>query len=292
MEIFDCGSVNCMEQKEQEIRYLLQLLDDEDQPAGFAMADLLQRDCPELDHAIRSLQDCTNPRLRRRIHQLEVILRRRRARHLFIQKLEEKNLSLFEGCLELHLSWFDNDSADSVTAQWNELKKEVVQEKPDSLSRMAAFMRQQKFQVPERDQMDAEYFCIGNVIDEERTGSDLMLSVIACLLAEEVGLHLEVIRRGPDFGLTDCTGGFILPASGGWTVVNRVEMEVPCVVWRRDEILKFIAALLYLCAVGTDSFRYIYTLGMNLAADARLPDLKFLPYPYAMDTRTKGQTKG
>ena len=261
-----------------DIDFLLDLLDDDDAPAALAMADLLQRDSPELDSAIRARQGSRNTRLRRRIHQLESVLLRRRRRQQLVRDLEQGNLSLFDACVQLHISWFDNDQIQEIVQRWNALKRELAEKPVDSIRGMAEFLQKKGFQTPERNEMDAEYFCIGNVLDEG-VGADLMLSAMACMLGETVDLQLEVVRRGPDFGFTDCLGRFVLPSSG-WNVLSSRDLEIPCTLWRKEEILKFILSLLYLCAVGTDSFRYLNALGGNLAASAGLPDLQFLPYPY------------
>ena len=66
---------------DSEYRNLLSLLDDEnEQSACLAMAELLKRDESKLEPVLRKLQESSNLRLRRRIHQLQstILLRRRR----------------------------------------------------------------------------------------------------------------------------------------------------------------------------------------------------------------------
>ena len=77
---------------DREYRSLLSLLDDEnEQAAALAMAELLRRDEKQLEPVLRKLQETTNPRLRKRIHQLQsTILLRRRRRNLTARLFGEK----------------------------------------------------------------------------------------------------------------------------------------------------------------------------------------------------------
>ena len=87
---------------DREYKSLLSLLDDEnEQAAALAMAELLRRDEKQLEPVLRKLQETTNPRLRKRIHQLQsTILLRRRRRNLTARLFGEKR-NLLDGLKNL-----------------------------------------------------------------------------------------------------------------------------------------------------------------------------------------------
>ena len=105
---------------------LLKLLDDDnEQSASIAMAELLQQDDPRLERILRSLQETSDAKLRRRIHQLQSAIIKRRNRRQLGEALERNEVSLLEGILRLHLLWFDNDTRGEISDQWNDFLAEI-----------------------------------------------------------------------------------------------------------------------------------------------------------------------
>ncbi|MBO5201566.1 MAG: hypothetical protein J6C30_02425, partial [Lentisphaeria bacterium] len=102
------------------IQYLMELLDDDnEQSVQLAMAALLKSDDASIDNCLNKLQQSRNTRLRKRVLQLETALNARRNRSKLEMRL--KRSSLLEGSVQLHLCWFDNDQAELVYKQWNDL---------------------------------------------------------------------------------------------------------------------------------------------------------------------------
>ena len=118
---------------------------------------------------------------------------------------------------------------------------------------------------------------------EKRAGSDLMLSVTACLLAEDVPRDWHVAFYSGHFGFSNQVDGVIFP-SLNWQHVSRTEYEHNCTPWSCREIFRFIAAKLYFCAVGSGNFRNVYTQGLNMAAIAGTNDISQI-LPYANNTQ-------
>ena len=266
--------------REQDIRYLLDLMDDEnEQTASLAMAELLRPDRSELvNRHLRELQETARPGLRRRVHQLESAIGARTCRSYLAESLRRNSLYLLDGAIRLHLCWFDNDRYENVAAQWNDLKADLFDAQPSDLTSFGEFMLNRGLCTPgARDDIDPEHYCIGAVIDDT-PGSDLLLSLISAQLVTGSSLRLRVIRRGLDFGVADHKGNQLFPSENWRAVPARRGESIQSV--SDGDILRMIASVLFFCAVSSHGFRYAYTLGSVLAAALGEDSLDFLPYPY------------
>lgn len=273
--------------EQNELHFLLELLDDDnEQSVSLAMAQLLKHDAASLDQCLCSLQESDNPRLRRRVHQLESAIRARRKRVRLESRLKRSSVPLLDGCIQLHLAWFDNDLAENVMDQWRELiaglRKASGTAYP-ALRDIARFLGR-NFQVPLNDDISADFYCFGVVIDD-RCGSDLLLSVTALELLRATGKDGFIVRKGDDFGVMDSDENLLTPGiSWEYTPARRTFFRRTDGDFRKisdPAVLRYIASMLFFCAVGTDSFRYIYTIGRTLTAIAGVPEgLSTLPSPY------------
>ena len=263
---------------DREYKSLLSLLDDEnEQSAALAMAELLRRDEKQLEPVLRKLQESTNPRLRKRIHQLQsTILLRRRRRNLTARLFGEKR-NLLDGLVQLHLLWFDNDSPEGLRRQWRKLAAEARKNRLDTLRKLAAFMRKQDFQPAHRDDLEQDHFCLGTILDGA-PAADFMLCAIAVLLASDAGMELSIITgEEMEFQLKERNGAILLPLRD-WEIVPCKEPDDAFMFWSVPMLLRYAASLMFTAAVSSDSFRYVYSIGSCLAgaSDSQLP----LPYPY------------
>ena len=140
-----------------QIQYLIELLDDDnEQSVQLAMAALLKSDDASLDSCLSKLQQSRNTRLQKRVRQLETALQARRNRKNLEKRL--KRSSLLEGCVQLHLCWFDNDQAELVYKQWNDLLADYrigCGGRP-SLTSVADFMAKKEFHAPMNDDLAAD----------------------------------------------------------------------------------------------------------------------------------------
>lgn len=261
-------------------RHLLSLLDDEnEQSASLAMAELLERDQKQLEPVLRKLQETPDMRLRRRVHQLQSAITLRKRRKSLTESLSERNMELLEGLVQIHLLWFDNDSREGVRAQWEQLEEEASKASLRDIEDIASFMIKKNFTCSNRDEMDAEYFCIGTVLDEF-IGADFIVCCIAMLIGEASGIKLRITQSTEtDFLLVDDYGTFLLPNE--WKVIHPPEKSYSFQAWTSEMLLRYAGALLFTCSVCTDSFRYVYTIGSCLAEDKSTDKLDFLPYPYS-----------
>ena len=261
----------------RKLKHLLNLLDDENQQtASIAMAELLSCE-KHLDSVLKSLQESENPRLRKRIHQMQSVLTLRRRRKNFTKKILSSNLGLLEGLIELHLLWYDNDPPESIWPHWHSLVESASAYNPVSIERIAFFMKKTGFNIASSDDMEGDSFCMGIVL-EELAGSDFILCSIAQLLAEHFGFRLHIFLLNGEFALIDERGQMLVP-KGGWKLIPQLKRG-RVRVWTPSMILRLAGSMLFLSAVSTNSFRYINTVGGALAKMSGQGELSFLPYPY------------
>ena len=258
-----------------EMKYLVELLDDEnEQSASMAMAELLTKGSTALEPVLRDMQKSDNPRLRKRTRQLQHAL------------IPERPISLLTGLIRLHLCWFDNDKQSFVEKQWRELEAAYQKAHPVTLAEMAAFMKKMFPDRPENRDFHPDSFCIGAVM-EDKIGSDLIFSCIAAILSSSSRNRFSVVRVGPDTAVADRSGCLCFPIDD-WKLYSGVaEGDEPPVVWDTETILRYVSSVLFVSAVASDGFRYLYTLGAPLAAAIGEKDLSFLPYPYGEGTASK-----
>ena len=260
-----------------DIENLLKLLDDDNQQsANLVIAELLKRE-PELDTVLQKLQETENPKIRKRVHQIQSILTTRRRRKSLAHSLALKNTELVNGCVELHMQWYDNDSEPAVMRLWTDFIKSSEKYHTDNLERLARFMRKVGFTVAPRDEVEPDYYCLGIVL-EEFTGADPLVCAITKELAALRGLSLRIIQIMGDFALMAPDGKMLIPKNG-WKIAEMPGAD-EYIEWDNTMLLKMAASILFLCAVNTDSFRYIHTIGGCIAKTACKPTLEFLPYPY------------
>lgn len=262
---------------DKELKNLFRLLDDDsDQSASMAMAGILERGNGKLEEILRRLQESDDSRLRRRVHQLQSIITLRRRRRLLAQQLEGRNLDLLEGLVEMHMLWYDNDSAEAVKKDWNALMEESKSFRPSNMERIAYFMRKKGFSCPGKDDVEADYYCLGTVL-EEYVGADFVLCAIAKLVGAAWGMNIRVAQLAGDYVVIDEQGQALHPAND-WKIVPNIKRSGR--EWDAQSLLKLISSMLFVCAVSTDSFRYVHTIGACLCKACGSDGIESLPYPY------------
>ena len=263
---------------DKELKTLFRLLDDDnEQSASLAMAGILEREgCGRLENILRCLQESNDSSMRKRVHQIQSIITIRRRRRVLAQNLETRSLNFVDGLVEMHMLWYDNDSIDSIRKEWADLMEESKSFRPSDLERLAYFMRKKGFACPDKGEVEADYYCLGTII-EEYIGADFMLCSIAKLVAAAWGLKLKITQLSGDFVLCDDAGHTLHPAND-WKIVQDSRRSGK--EWDAQGILKLIASMIFLCAVGTDSFRYVHTVGLCLSKACGGEGIENLPYPY------------
>lgn len=262
-----------------KLKHLFKLLDDENQQtASLAMAQLLNYE-DRISPALRKLQESGNDRLRKRIHQIQSIITLRRRRKSLSMNLKNKHANLIKALIELHLQWYDNDAEEIIFQYWTELKDNALKNNISTIEKLGLFMQKSGFNAVNKDDVEADYYCIG-IVFEDLMGSDFILCSIAREIAAASGLELKIIQLIGDFGLMNQQGQILLPKNG-WRIISDMKIKKEHYKeWNASMILNFASSLLFMCAVSMNSFRYINTLGTCMAKSNGKENISFLPYPY------------
>ena len=261
---------------------LLKLLDDDnEQLVSIAMAELLKRSGDRLNELLRSLQESPDMKFRRRIHQLQNAIESRRRRSFIAEKFRSDDLSLTDGMIYLHLLWFDNDTLEEMTEQWNQFLESFRKlREPKTLPRLLKCLSGEiTIYTDPGDPENPEVLCVGTVL-ESGIATDYMGCIIARLLAAYWGFETDVISHQGDFFI-HYQGSVYAPRTG-WSPLPQADLQQKTFRrWKDAELISLFSYSLFTDAVATDSFRYIHTLG-SCIGQRENPD--FLPYPYGNDT--------
>ncbi len=261
---------------DKKISNLLSLLDDEnEQVANIAMAELFQVDI-NLDEILKEFQEDSNPLLRKRIHQLQIIQTRRAKRKKISILLKNNDITLIDGLMALHSQWYDKDSKNTINQYWLALIENFKNSNVTSLNELGTFMKKHGFKCANKDEIDPDYFCFGLVL-EDLVGADFILCSIAYTLAQIANINLKTIFHFGDFVLIDSNS--VLSPKNAW-FTNKYSNIEKSEIWDTQSILKLNTTKLFLSAVSSDSFRYVKTFGLILS-EAYGKDELSLPYPYS-----------
>jgi len=259
------------------LQTLLRLLDEPNQQAAsLIMAELLEHE-EEVEEYLSELQESQDTLIRRRVHQLQSIMHLRQRRREFARRLQDKSIGMLEGLIEVHLQWYDNDSPEMLYRQWGKLIDSTEKNTAGNIENIAYFMRKTGFNVPPPNDLQADYYCLGVILDDF-VGSDALLCAIAQQVAKQWGLELEIIQLIENFALIDAEKHVLTPRDG-WRVHAPLK-KAHYNVWDSTKMLKYAMSMLFLCAVSTDSFRYVNTIGSCLSSVCGEDNLSLLPFPY------------
>lgn len=264
--------------RNKKLNSLIKLLDDEDsESANLIMAELLSMD-KEAESLMSTLQESNKPGLRKRAHQLQAILRNRRKRTSFSERLINEKMDLLKGLNEVHMLWYDEDTEDELKFIWNQLVISAREWEPYSCAGLAEFMKDSGFKSVTHEDILPDYFCIGAVI-EDLIGTDFMLCAIASCLAQSSGWKCEIGWTDRGFAIRDKNGKISLP-SAEWAVFS--QRNVPeFEKYSARMLIKLTTSMLFLSAMISESYRYVYTIGTCLAGDRSKKNLhEILPYPF------------
>jgi hypothetical protein len=262
---------------DSKLKSLIKLLDDNNKEVvQEAMAELLKHE-NDIGEYLAEHQESSNPKIRKRIHQLQAIITMRRRRKHFAELLRAGEFNMIEGLIAVHLQWFDNDSEKFLYELWERFSKASERFSPKNISQVAYFMHKCGFEATPNDELQAESFCLGPVLDD-LVGADFILCALTSELAKKWGVELQIVRVMNHFLLIDDQGRGLSPADS-WKIISNIDTS-KCEFWNKRQILEFAATMLFTYAVSSNSFRYIHTIGHSLAKALGESDLEFLPYPY------------
>lgn len=254
----------------RRIKSLIVLLGDENQNiASSALRELLKYG-KDAGFLIKRFQESSNPLLRKRIHQFQAISRVRELREILSRRLNNVHSGLWNGLLEIHMLWFDRDIKESINEFFWTLLDEFKANCDFSARAIASFMKSRGFVIPIKGDIDAEFYCIGSVL-ESKIGTEAILATLVYKLLIESGKKSKIVKVREAFGVFCPDGYVIIPTDWGVIVSSEGEYK-EC---SPGEILKSIAFKLFLSTVISDSFRYSYTIGSCVGKISSDADVNF-----------------
>ena len=278
---------------DQKLQSLISLLKDEDNNiASVAMSKILEykNDSKEMNILMAELQESPEPKIRKKIHQIQAIQRVRKRRRSLSKKFKERTSDLLQGLADLNIIWYDEYTNPDISTIWNQLIFDAIKHAPRTPTRLAEFFKKQNFSTSNSSVQDSDSYCLLAIL-EDKIGTDIMLAAITLELSRVFGMfgsivHSEHYGFGVIFSNTkskyDNTaqyfGEVVFPATN-WQVF-KPENVLPIKIWSNTKVLKYITSMLFVCAIASDEPRYIQILGACLSNRKTTDSLSdILPYP-------------
>ena len=268
-----------------KINALLSLLqDDNPKVASLAMEQFLKLD-QVADETIATYQDCHDPQLRQRIHQMSSIRGRRRARKEFLHGVEESCMSVWDGLRRINRLYDPQCDVDMLSRKIRELRRDAGGNLGNT-AQVASYMREQGFAVPQEAMLEVDLYLTDSVL-ESMYGS----SVLLCALAQHLGRHCggwesTISLYEGRFCLVDA-GNVALEPIGGWRITKLEPSRNlhPC---SRQDVWMAVLTQLFLVALVEGDLRDLYFFGDLLTA-LNGDDVEVLPYPLGDEDRPQPQ---
>ena len=266
---------------------LLKLLTDEDDIARVAMVQLLCQYGHESDEILLQLQECDNPILRKRSHQMQALLTFKQRRFDFFNILHRRNCQFMLGDIlqMMHLIWFDQDSSGELEKIYIDLLKTYPLNERKSLVTLADFMKNHQFIAFPDSTANGNHFMLGAVIDSQN-GSCSFFAALMLAINEALALNLElqIINFEGRFYIYSPGENLLCDILSHWQLkkLNFSNYRI----YDHIQLLKFMISLCFCNAVHSDSFRYIQIIG-ELLSPAN--NTQSLPFPYGGMNTAKTQ---
>jgi hypothetical protein len=246
----------------KKVSALITLLEDENNEVSTtAMRELLTLNERNLSSVVMNLQESSNLKLRKRVHQIQSILKIRKNRKKLSDRLISNDPSLIKGLTEIHLLWYDRDNDESLKKQIRNFLNTSKLNGLNTISKIATFMKKNNFTVAKNNELEPDSYCIGAILDT-KIGSDILLCALANLIGDdEKGWAGRVVCKNKRFLLIDTKGNCTDPLTWEVEKIDNPNSLKKQDIYNVGMLLRFVIYQLLLCAMCTASYRYVYTIG-------------------------------
>lgn len=259
-----------------EIKHIIELLKDDDPiTVSTAMSRILEVE-HEAPTILAHLQEYPDASVRKAVHQMQVILRKRIYWKFFLNDKRIESLDLLSLLAEIHLLWFDNDSYSDLVSAWQDLMEEFLNVNAKNIYDVSAFMREAEFKTPCAGEIYPEDYCLGTIL-YDRTGADFMLSAIAVALGEASAVALKIAKTDAGFAIVDHYGKCSFPSTD-WSVIKDFS-GLGITYFDKKMLCRLCLSMLYLASLTSESFRCSYILQTCLLGKKEVDISKLMPYP-------------
>lgn len=257
-----------------EVDALINLLQDEDPHIAVIAMEKLLATPSFIDNQLKDLQESADPCLRSRVHQMESIISRQRRINDFTERVKDNKIELWEDLIFLN-KIIDRDlTSEKVTEAYDEIVEKVSKESLSTLE-LAAFMRENTFNVPSEDILDPSLFLIYEVL-ASGLGTPLLLCIVTQKIGKLYNKNLTIVLHKGRHCLVDEHNSFIDPQNS-WSV-TKLKMNAKVYPCTNRDILLTLISQLYLSALLEGQLRVISFLSKVVAALSN-SSLEDLPFP-------------
>jgi hypothetical protein len=248
--------------KGNKIKTLINLLDDKDIiSSGIAMAEILKTHGAE--KIIAKLQKINNSHLKEKADTMNQIILSRHVRKSLSKKLSEKDNDIFQGLIELHLQWFDEDKKDDIVDNWKKFKLEASEWDPTAIENLGKMMISLEMESVDFEELAPEDYCLGEIVST-RLGADFLICAITRILAEDNGWNPSIIYTDAGFCIYDEKRKLGLFPMKNWLCA---QCSIPDNIqrWSNSMILNLAVHCMLLCAIATGNIRNSTLIGLCLS---------------------------
>lgn len=253
---------------------LFSLLQDRDENvASLAMEQILQSN--DFDKLMRNYQDSSDSLVRRRVHQMGNIARRRQLLEQLLGRMKDSGGDdLWHEMMAIDRLYDPQNSFNYLGEMTNELIRELKPRRGGTVT-MAKFMREQNFSVPSQNWFDIGNFLLGDVL-ESRVGAVPLLCVITQHIGTFRNWRSRICLHNGRFCLLD-QNKILLDPGDGWTVKKKVSAEDYHVCSTKEVMLIMVSQLFSLSVINWEPWD-IHLFTKILSALHQI-DPEQLPYP-------------
>lgn len=264
------------------------LQDGNESVASLAMEQILQSS--DFDKLMRSYQDSQDGVVRRRVHQMENIARRRQLLEQFLDRMQKDELDLWQAMMMIDHLYDPQSSFNYLTEMSNELIGEFRQKRGGTAA-MIKLMKEHNFMVPSQNWFDIGNYLLGDVL-ESRMGAAPLLCIIAQYVGTFSNWRARICLHSGRFCLLDQSNALIDP-SEEWAIKKKISSEQYHACSRKEILLVVLSQLFSMAVINWEPWD-IHLFSKILSSLYQI-DPGQMPYPlgsYLSPTRNFPELSG
>jgi hypothetical protein len=252
---------------------LFSLLQDRNESvASLAMEQILQSN--DFDRLMRNYQDSPEDLVRKRVHQMGNIARRRQLLEHFLGRVQNGSFDLWQAMVMIDHLYDPQSSFNYLSEMTNELIRGFSQ-KRGGVTAMSKFMKEHNFLAPTQNWFEIGNYLLGDVL-ESRIGAAPLL----CIIAQHVGTFRDwqsrICLHNGRFCLLDQNNVLIDP-SEDWSIKKKISAEQYHACHNKETLLVVLSQLFSMAVINWEPWD-IHLFTKILSALYQI-DPGQLPYP-------------
>ncbi|WDE99237.1 hypothetical protein PQO03_15485 [Lentisphaera profundi] len=257
-----------------EKKALLKLLEDEDQNIATITVGRLIKYGTGILPDLRELQESPNKLVRKRVHQIEAILKKKNDLKCFLERVNNEQVLIWEDLIFINSIYYPELKNSELQSSMEELYKDLSA-KDFNTKALCDYMKDKSYYAPKHDILDSGVNLISSVLINGE-GSPLMLCIISQLLGRRFSTQFQIVLYKGHHCLIDAHKTLIEPANNWKTTLITEKIKAhPC---SEQNLILTIIANLYLSALVEGQLKILHTLSSLMATLSDM-DLTNFPFP-------------